>query len=76
MLPALLRPVAALGGARADEVALHFGETSEDGDHQAPSSGARVGPRLRKRPKLCLAIDDLLDDGEQVEGCARGGRSG
>jgi hypothetical protein len=34
-------------------------------------AGAGVGPRLGKRAELRLAIDDALDDGEQVKGAAR-----
>ena len=70
-LPALLRPAAALGGAGADKIALHVGESSENGNHQAPGAGASVSPRLGKRPELRLGVHDLLDDGEQIEGAAR-----
>ena len=71
MLAALLRPAAALGGAGADKIALHVGEAAEHGDHQSPGAGASVGPRLSNGAKLRLGVDDLLDDGEQVEGAAR-----
>jgi hypothetical protein len=36
VLPALLCPAAALGGAGADKIALHVGEAAENGNHQAP----------------------------------------
>jgi len=71
VLPALPRPAAVLGGAGADKIALHVGEASENGGHQAPGAGAGVGPRLGERAKLRLGVHDLLDDGEQVEGAAR-----
>src|SRR5712671_5761161 len=51
-LPALLGPAAALGGAGADKVTLHIGETAKDGDHQPPGAGASVGPRLRQRAEF------------------------
>jgi hypothetical protein len=70
-LPALLRPAAALGGAGSDKVALHVRQAAENGQHQAASAGAGVGPRLGERTKLRLGVHDLLDDGEQVEGAAR-----
>jgi len=56
---------------RADKIALHIGEVSEDGEHQSPGAGASVGPRLGKRAELRLGVHDLLDDSEQVEGAAR-----
>ena len=46
VLPALLRPAAAFGGAGPDQVALHVSKASEDRDHQAPGAGGGVGPRL------------------------------
>ena len=46
MLAALLRPAAALGGARADKVALHVRQSAQHGNHQAPGAGAGVGLRL------------------------------
>ena len=58
------------GGAGADQIALHVGEASEYGEHQAPGAGAGVGPRLRQGSKLRLGVRDALDDGEQVEGAA------
>ena len=46
MLPALLRPAAAFGGAGADKVALHVRQPAKNGNHQAAGAGAGVGPRL------------------------------
>ena len=42
MLPALLRPAAALGGAGADKITLHVGEAAEHREHQPP--GAVIPP--------------------------------
>jgi len=50
IMPALLRPAAALGGAGADQVALHVREAAENGYHQPPGAGA--GPRGRARTWL------------------------
>ena len=69
MLAALLRPAAALGGARADR--SRATSEAENSNHQVPGAGAGVGPRPRQGPKLRLGVRDLLDDGEQVEGAAR-----
>jgi len=60
----------ALGGAGADQIALHIGEASKDGEHQAPGASAGVGPRFRQGSKLRLGVHDALDDAEQVEGAA------
>jgi hypothetical protein len=60
----------AFGGAGADQIALHVGEASEDGEHQAPGAGAGVGPRFRQGSKLRLGVRDALDDGEEIEGAA------
>ncbi|MGA8760612.1 MAG: hypothetical protein WB611_30655 [Stellaceae bacterium] len=48
MLPVLLRPAAALGGAGANKVALHVRKAAENGNHQPPCAGGGVGPRLRE----------------------------
>jgi hypothetical protein len=48
MLPTLLRPAAALGGAGADKIALHIGKAAENGNHQAPGAGAGIDPRFRQ----------------------------
>jgi hypothetical protein len=71
MLPTLLRPAAAFGGAGADKVALHVRQSAENGDHQSARAGAGVGPRLGERTKLRLHVHDPLDDAEQVKGAAR-----
>jgi len=71
MLAALLRPAAALGGASADQIALHIREAAENSNHQASGAGAGVGPRLGQGSKLRLSVHDLLDDGEQIKGAAR-----
>ena len=71
MLTALLRPAAALGGAGADQIALHVREAAENSNHQASGAGVGVGPRLRQGSKLRLGVHDLLDDGEQIKGAAR-----
>jgi len=60
MLPALLRPAAAFGGAGADKIALHVREAAEYGNHQSPGASAGVGPRLGERAELRLGVDDLL----------------
>jgi hypothetical protein len=65
-----LGAASAFGGAGADQIALHVGEASEDGEHQAPGAGAGVGPRLGQGSKLRLGVGDALDDGEQVKGAA------
>src|SRR6516162_3052048 len=71
MLAALLRPPAALGGASADQIALHIREAAENSNDQAFGAGAGVGPRLRQGSKLRLGVHDLLDDGEQIKGAVR-----
>jgi hypothetical protein len=71
MLAALLSPAAALGGAGADQIALHVREAAENSNHQAPGAGAGVGPRFRQGSKLRHGVHDLLDPGEQVEGAPR-----
>ena len=68
-LPALLCPIAALGGAGGDKIALCVRQAAQYSNHQPP--GAGVGPRLGKRMELRLGVHDLLEDGEQVEGAAR-----
>jgi hypothetical protein len=60
----------AFGGAGADKIALNIGKPAEYRQHQAPGAGAGVGPRLRERTELRLAVHDPLDDGEQVERAA------
>jgi len=60
----------AFGGAGADQVALHFGEASENRQHQAPGAGACVGPPLGQGSELRLGVHDALDDTEQVESAA------
>jgi hypothetical protein len=75
VLPALLRPTTALGGAGADEITLHVGEAAKHGNHQPPGTGAGIGPWLGEGAELRLGVDDLLDDGEQVEGAPRARRS-
>jgi hypothetical protein len=58
MLSLGLGAAASFGGAGADKIALHVGEASEDGEHQAP--GAGVGPRLGQGSKLRLGVRDAL----------------
>jgi hypothetical protein len=71
MLPALLRPATALGGAGADQVAFNIGQAAEYRQHQAPGAGAGAGSRFGQGSKLRLGVHEALDDGEQVEGAAR-----
>jgi len=40
--------LAALGGARADQVALDMAQAAEYRKHRAPGAGAGVGPRFRQ----------------------------
>jgi hypothetical protein len=46
MLPALLRPAAALGGTGTDNIALHIRQPAKHGNHQLSGAGAGVGPWL------------------------------
>ena len=70
MLPLGLGAAPAFGGTGADKIALHVGEASENGEHQAPGAAGAIGPRLGKRTELRVGVHDALDDGEQVEGAA------
>ncbi len=70
LVPSRFGAAPAFGGTRADKVALHVRQAAENGQHQAASAGAGVGPRLSERTKLRLGVHDLLDDSEQVEGAA------
>jgi hypothetical protein len=72
VLPGRLRPAAPFRRARPDKVALRVRQPAKDGDHQPPSAGGGVRPRLRQRAELPARVHDLLDDGAQVE---RGSRS-
>jgi len=63
VLPALLRPAAALGSAGADKIALDVGEAAEYSDHQSPGAGAGVGPRLRQGSELRLGVQSREGDG-------------
>jgi hypothetical protein len=60
----------ALGGAGADQIALHVGQAAENREHQAPGAAGPVGPRFRQGSKLRPGVHDAFDDGEQVEGAA------
>jgi len=68
VLPSGLGAAPALGGAGADQIALHVREASEYRQHQAPGAAAVVGPRFRQRSELRLGVHDPLDDAKQVEG--------
>jgi hypothetical protein len=39
-----LGAASAFGGAGADKIAFNIGQPAENGNHQAPGAGARVGP--------------------------------
>jgi hypothetical protein len=70
LLPALLRPGAALSGAGADKIAFDVRQAARHSNHRPPGAGAGVSPRLRQRTELRLRVPDLLDDGKQVKGAA------
>ncbi len=76
MLPALLRPAAALRGAGADKIALHVGQAAEYGQHQAALRRSGVGPSVVERaeagpPFPVIAARVLRRSRSEVSGRAR-----
>lgn len=70
MDPSCLRTASALGGTCLDQVALDVCQTPKHCNHQSPSAGGGVGPRLRQGAELPTCIHDALDDSEEVKGRA------
>jgi class 3 adenylate cyclase len=69
VLPALLRPAAALSGAGADKVAFYVRQPAEHRNHQPSGAGAGIGPRLGQRaelrPRMGVNVGDIIiEDGD------------
>src|SRR5262249_37301881 len=63
---ARLGALAALTGARADQLTLELGKAAEDSEHQPAVSGRGVGPAVLQRLEAGAALADLAEHVEQV----------
>jgi hypothetical protein len=61
LLPLRRGAAPAFGGAGADKITFNVGQAAEYGQHQAPSAGAGVRPRLGDEAKFRLGVHDALD---------------
>jgi len=58
---AILRTLASLASARADQLTLELGEAAEHREHQAAVRRRGVGPGVLERAKARTALGDLVE---------------
>ena len=75
-LPARLGPLPASAGVDADQFTLELCQSAEDGQHQTPVRGRRVGSCVGEGSKPGLLGSDRREGVEKVESSAPAGRAG